>query len=309
MDDIELSSDYPSSATEAIPRNRLPNLFEVLSRRTIAPIDLFSFYIYMRDQQRSVEYLDFWLDVAQHLSLCRFARSMRSSGLVDEAVTGPSATPVNGHDEVSSPAKDILPTGNITRANLQASAEKILYTYLLPGSEKEIVLPQAIVKEVLAGVEEQQRHDPEIFDDAKDYVFYAMERDAFPGFLQAKAFGNLTPVNVALRVVVGLVSLFGGLWAAFTLVFLNYSRLGRCWIILPFLVAVYCLVSHSYMLDPIVGIFGFSEYTFMRFVRIRDPFIRSLTVRRSTFAVGIILLSTLAGCAVFIFAPGPTRNK
>lgn len=43
------------------PRNRLPTLFEVLSRRTLPPVDLFSFYIYMRDQQRSVDYLDFWL--------------------------------------------------------------------------------------------------------------------------------------------------------------------------------------------------------------------------------------------------------
>jgi len=42
------------------PRERLPNLFEVLSRRTLAPVDLFSFYIYMRDVQRSVDYLDFW---------------------------------------------------------------------------------------------------------------------------------------------------------------------------------------------------------------------------------------------------------
>lgn len=42
------------------PRERLPNLFEVLSRRTTAPVDLFSFYIYMRDVQRSVDYLDFW---------------------------------------------------------------------------------------------------------------------------------------------------------------------------------------------------------------------------------------------------------
>ena len=42
------------------PRERLPNLFEVLSRRTLAPVDLYSFYIYMRDVQRSVDYLDFW---------------------------------------------------------------------------------------------------------------------------------------------------------------------------------------------------------------------------------------------------------
>jgi hypothetical protein len=42
------------------PRNRLPTLGEVLARQTAAPVDLFSFYIYMRDQQKSVDYLDFW---------------------------------------------------------------------------------------------------------------------------------------------------------------------------------------------------------------------------------------------------------
>jgi hypothetical protein len=45
---------------EGLVRNRFPTLFEVLSRKTVAPLDLFSFYIYMRDQQRSVDYLDFW---------------------------------------------------------------------------------------------------------------------------------------------------------------------------------------------------------------------------------------------------------
>ena len=50
-------SPTPDSST---PRERLPNLFEVLSRRTTAPVDLYSFYIYMRDVQRSVDYLDFW---------------------------------------------------------------------------------------------------------------------------------------------------------------------------------------------------------------------------------------------------------
>lgn len=41
-------------------RNRLPTLFEVLARRTMAPVDLYFFYIYMRDEQRAVDYLDFW---------------------------------------------------------------------------------------------------------------------------------------------------------------------------------------------------------------------------------------------------------
>lgn len=58
------SRDGPVAATPSpqpdMQRNRLPTLFEVLSRRTLPPVDLFSFYIYMRDQQRSVDYLDFW---------------------------------------------------------------------------------------------------------------------------------------------------------------------------------------------------------------------------------------------------------
>ena len=51
--------DTPSPHPD-LNRNRLPTLFEVLSRQTLAPVDLFSFYIYMRDQKRSVDYLDFW---------------------------------------------------------------------------------------------------------------------------------------------------------------------------------------------------------------------------------------------------------
>jgi hypothetical protein len=40
--------------------NRQPTLFEVLSRRTLKPYSLFEFYIYMRDMQKALDYLDFW---------------------------------------------------------------------------------------------------------------------------------------------------------------------------------------------------------------------------------------------------------
>ena len=73
------------------------------------------------------------------------------------------------------------------REDLRASAEKILYTYLLPGSEREIIIPQSILNDVQNAIEgPEQRSDPELFDQAKDYVFQAMERDAYPGFLQSK---------------------------------------------------------------------------------------------------------------------------
>ncbi|KAH8704365.1 RGS domain-containing protein [Phaeosphaeriaceae sp. PMI808] len=350
---------------EGLSRNRFPTLFEVLSRRTVAPLDLFSFYIYMRDQQRSVDYLDFWLDVSQHLQLCRLYvrrlhRSMiedtpdpekaskRSSYVMDNAGEGPSNE--KGNDNMSDqrlsaflrsdrgsrnhspqnsqgsnqsgslprPSLQILPndssspgqnsSGDNTqprREDLRASAEKILYTYLLPGSEREIIIPQSILSEVQESIEgPEQRADPELFDAAKDYVFQAMERDAYPGFLQNKGLGNLVPQSMMMRLIVGLVSFFGAIWTAFILIFLDKSRSTRCWLILPFSVAIYLIFSHQYMLDPIIALAGYSEYTFFDFNKIREPFVRKTLNRRSLTVLVMFALFTTALCCLFIFVPG-----
>lgn len=122
------------------------------------------------------------------------------------------------------------PAHAVARDDIRASAEKILYTFLLPGAEREITLPGSITSDVTTAIEEYGRDDPEVFDVAKDYVFQAMERDAFPGFLRMKALGNLIPPTLMLRLMVGLVAMFGGFWTAFTLIFLNESRLTRCWV-------------------------------------------------------------------------------
>ena len=145
---------------------------------------------------------------------------------------------------------------------------------MLAGAEREIILPQGILNDITNEIEKEGRDDPEIFDQAKDYVFQAMERDAFPGFLRAKALGNIVPPSMMIRLIIGLVSLFAAFWTAFVLIFLNESRPTRCWLILPFTVGIYFLASHQYMLDPILALAGFSEYTFMHFARIKEPFIR-----------------------------------
>lgn len=332
------------SPTPDLHRNHLPNLGEVLNRRTLAPVDLFSFYIYMRDQQRSVDYLDFWcvpstivyiiswlillcrLDVHQHMSLCRhYVRELRRSVLVDTPdldktskrssavldraefnmnnqysdsdhetgrpgpsnyynekqrgyeeeggvrdthgvsaflrqdsgskhsasnsngsnisssprrppkpgyATGSSQHPSPGTGDSTSPgqASHESPNTTVTRHDIRRSAEKILYTYLLPGSEREVILPTGIINAVVHAIEDEGRDDPEVFDAAQDYVFQAMERDAFPGFLKSKALGNLVPPSMMIRLIVGLLSLFGALWTAFILIFLDYSRQTRCWV-------------------------------------------------------------------------------
>ena len=135
----------------------------------------------------------------------------------------------------ASPADSSSPAHTVARADIRASAEKILYTYLLPGSEREIILPQGILTDITTQIEEEGRDDPEVFDAAKDYVFQAMERDAFPGFLRAKAFGNLVPPSSFLRLCLGLLGIFGAFWAGFACILLDRPKHIRCWVRCPFL--------------------------------------------------------------------------
>jgi hypothetical protein len=135
---------------------------------------------------------------------------------------------------VSSPADPTHSSSiahTVNRADIRASAEKILYTYLLRGAEREIVLPDPILLAISQAIEVDGRDDPDVFLEAKDYVFQAMERDAFPGFLRSKALGNLVPASVMLRLVIGLLAMFGGFWAAFALIFLDIKpRATRLWV-------------------------------------------------------------------------------
>ncbi|KAF9691953.1 hypothetical protein EKO04_009861 [Ascochyta lentis] len=354
----------PVDHGEDIHRNRFPTLFEVLSRKTVAPLDLFSFYIYMRDQQRSVDYLDFWLDVSQHLQLCRLyvrrlhrslvedtpeieKASKRSSYMqnFDDAGEGPSNekdmndqrlsaflrsdrpsrnhSPQNsqGSNQSHEPPRpsfamtpgDSSSPGQMSsndnsqprREDLRASAEKILYTYLLPGSEREIIIPQSILNDVQIAIEgAEQRSDPELFDQAKDYVFQAMERDAYPGFLQNKGLGNLVPQSMMIRLIVGLISFFAAVWAAFVLIFLDKSRATRCWLILPFFVAIYLIITHQYMLDPLIALAGYSEYTLFDFNKIREKFVQKTLTRRAITVLVLFIIVLTAVCCLFIFVPG-----
>lgn len=155
---------------------------------------------------------------------------MRASG--DRSFPGGEHRPRPSFMSRNSPTRtdSNSPAHTVNRPDIRASAEKILYTYVLPGSEREIVLPQGIVQAITANIEEEGRDDPEVFDTAKDYVFQAMERDAFPGFLRSKALGNLVPPSLFLRLVVGLIMMFAGFWLGFIFIFLDYPKHIRAWV-------------------------------------------------------------------------------
>ena len=212
------------------------------------------------------------------------------------------------------------PGHTVARADIKASAEKILYTFVLPGSEREIVLPESMLNRIIRAIEEEGRDDPEVFDDAKDYVFQAMERDAFPGFLQAKALGNLVPLSVLIRLVLGLASLMAGFWGGFYMILTDKPRHIRCWVsllilalitltnesqlILPFTIGCYFLSCYQYKIDIVAAYLGFSEYTWMNWSRVREPFVRKLLLTRASMAMLMLGIAAVALSVLFIFVPG-----
>ena len=60
-----------------------------------------------------------------------------------------------------------------------------------------------------------------MFLNQKAYVHTCLVQDAFPRFLRAKAFGNLTPATSFVRMLLGLLVLWGGLVAALCFIFLD----------------------------------------------------------------------------------------
>lgn len=137
----------------------------------------------------------------------------------------------------ASRAPTIIPRDSaVTRTDLIASAERIYLRYMVPGSEKEIYLPPSLrihtfplSSSQLPSAQTSQyeiesaalAQVPDMFHPQKEYVFHAMEQDAYPRFLRAKAFGNLTPVSALVRLCVGLLALWAALATAFSLIFLD----------------------------------------------------------------------------------------
>jgi predicted PurR-regulated permease PerM len=75
-------------------------------------------------------------------------------------------------------------------------------------------------------------------------------------------------------------------------------------IILPFTIAFYLIFTHQYMLDPIIAMLGYSEYTFFDFNKIREKFVQKTLNRRAVTVMVMFLVLTTAVCCLFIFVPG-----
>ncbi|KAG2148147.1 RGS domain-containing protein [Suillus bovinus] len=215
----------------------------------------------------------------------------------------------------ASRAPTVIPrSAAINRMDLIASAERIFFRYLSPAGtvdspeNHEIYLPPALRIQTfpLSSTQEPKSqgdlnmlaHIPDMFHAQKEYCFRAMEQDAFPRFLRSKAFGNLTPMSALVRLVVGLVVLWIGLSAGFSLIFLDVQpKSKRFFLFIPFAFAILFLISHQYELDPILS-------TPFRTLTIREPYVKRLLLGRAIWVTTLVSTCVVALTFLFWAVPG-----
>ncbi|QPG76699.1 hypothetical protein FOA43_004093 [Brettanomyces nanus] len=443
--DKENDSDVSSSLMHK-SLDRWPTLFEILNKKTLATVDLWSFYIYMRDTQKSIDYLDFWIDTVQHINLCKvYVRGLRESLIVNERLkeadkqesdelrrasssrhgslssqkrysAGTSSSRdsrsssmlldllmkndlLEGHDAhrlssflrgeaavrssdpvVNAKIEELkrrsqadqrallqyqaqLPLreqkledddddddefnegdttfgekpyehtsridsemveafiqedigGNnktfkdlhyVTRVTLRQSSRNILNTYFLNGSDRRILIPDEMRQRVIYAIETVGRDDPEVFDECREYVFKAMEHEAYPNFLRDSAMCNVTSRSAVIRMFLAIFCAFAAFWTGYTLIFLNYKpKSTRAVVTIPFFLASYFLFSSFYRVDPILCFLGLAESRASHggFIKIREPFVRKLLLKRSLFVLLMICLVAAAFSVLFALVPG-----
>ncbi|CUM63179.1 uncharacterized protein PRCAT00000747001 [Priceomyces carsonii] len=193
----------------------------------------------------------------------------------------------------------------ITRNNLKESSHNLLLKYFVTDSEKDLDLPEGLKTQIINAIEVDGRDDPDVFNNVKLYIFSKIEHDHLPRFLNFMAIRNVNHSN-SVRVILGFFFSLIGFWVGFIFVFLNYRKSLRPVIIIPFLLGFYFLVSSIYLIDPILAWFGYSEsfINHRSLIRIREPFIYKLLLKRSLWVVFLIFLFTAIFTIIFSLVPG-----
>lgn len=193
----------------------------------------------------------------------------------------------------------------ITRNNLKELSHNLLLKYFVEDSEKNLDLPHDLNAFVVKAIESDGRDDPDVFNNVKVHIFNKIENSHLPKFLNFIAIRNINR-SAKIRIILGFVFLFFAFWIAYTLIFLDYKKALRAVVVVPFLIAFYCLVSSVYLIDPVLAALKISE-SFVynkRFIRISEPFIHRLLIKRSLWVIFIILVLTACFAVLFSLVPG-----
>ncbi|RKP38711.1 RGS domain-containing protein [Dimargaris cristalligena] len=194
---------------------------------------------------------------------------------------------------------------NITRQDLKKSAERIYYRYIVAGAEHELNMPELMRLRICRMIEMEQRDDPDVFLEAKNYVFNLMAHDAFPRFLYARAYENMGYTQTMLRLVVGLFSLLLGFTVELCLIFLDMEPKAQRWFgLIPIWFGFLNLFVNQEKLCPLFTLLGVSERGFCRFNRVRDHKVRGIHVRRAIIIAFTSLFIAVIVTLIFYLVPG-----
>lgn len=467
LNELEKQTGIPSPTTEntniqydPLGMDRWPTLFEILNKKTQSPLDLWSFYTYMRDEENAINYLDFWIDTVQHINLCKeYVRGLRNSLAFNNKVKEiekadnilntirnntmnniNSESSINLHDStenvispptiepslgVNPPHKsfnfdsaesnrnsqnssrnsrsssillDLLMKNNlleeqdphrlsmflrgesairtsdplanakinelrrksqsfvqsssavnlaatteadkssfrvskinpemvetfiqfdldeknrsfeethhISRQALRNSTKQILDTYFMPYAENQIDIPPDMIQKVRYALERQGRDDPEVFDEAREYVFKKMELTAYPNFLRNNALKNVTKKSALIRLLISMTCALGAFWTGYTLIFMNYQpKPTRAVVVIPFFFMSYFFFSAFYRIDPFLCYIGYCESTASDggLAPLKEPYVKKLLRKRSLFVLIVICSVAAAFSVVFALVPG-----
>ncbi|CAG8696060.1 4464_t:CDS:2 [Funneliformis mosseae] len=197
-----------------------------------------------------------------------------------------------------------------TRDDLRESAERIFFKYIFSGSEKEIFLSNDIKEKITRAIEEEgifqhKRDDPWIYHEAKKEIYAFMEKEYFPRFLMARAFGNMNATQILMRLGIGTFFLFLGFAIALSLIFLNIMpRTVRLWSFIPIFLGVKNLFVCITKLSPLFVLLRISETTFFQFQRVMESYIYTLHVKKGIRIFLQSLIVSIIITAIFVAVPG-----
>lgn len=208
--------------------------------------------------------------------------------------------------------RDVTPKSQsdsfITRDRLRESSHNLMLKYFVEDSEKNLYLPSNINSAIIKNIEVDGRDDPDIFHNVKNYIFNKIQLDHLPKFLDYMATRNINNSR-NWRTILGFFGLFIGFWVSFILVFLDYRKSMRPVILLPFFVGFYLLFSATYLIDPIMAWFGYSESFATtakgsKIIKVREKFIYLFILKRSHWVLFLIILATAVMTILFSLVPG-----
>jgi hypothetical protein len=175
-------------------------LGEILAFPVVPSDEFVAFHHFLR-KERSEENLELWLAIRNHTILFRRYKEIRRQykdspdlAIIEKHIESEQKrmthVVVDQVGTISNKSVCDVSSLFVDRKMLRMSAKDILITFLIPGSSKEVNVPDSIRRKVLESIKNEKRYDPVIFQEVRNCIFDLMATDSLPRFLRQDANHN-----------------------------------------------------------------------------------------------------------------------